>query len=96
MVQWINVLYGAGVGIGLAVWGYVKREQPTEETFDVQKFTQTVLVGAATGGVAAYYNVNFLTAENLLASAGAITVLDWTAKILCRRVFPWIKEKLGI
>lgn len=81
-----NVVQGATVGLGLAILGFVKRENPQDENFDKEKFVQTIAVGTVIGGAAACYNLPIADMTVVLTEAGVVTVVDWVVKIVYRRL----------
>jgi len=74
------VLYGACTGIALAASGYLKHKPLPE--FNSYKFLQTVIVGAMSGAVMAYYGVTFETAQDWVAAAGLTTLVEYAKKVL--------------
>jgi len=78
------ILCGILSGIITALFGYFK--SATEETFNLGKFVQTIIIGAIVGGVAGYYGVDYQQAYDWLASIGAITAIEYVKKGLWRLI----------
>jgi hypothetical protein len=71
-----NVLGGVAIGAGTAFIGYIK-SQPDGENFDWKKFTPPVIIGAAAGVIATVNHVDMTAAQNILASAGIVTLVNY-------------------
>lgn len=78
------ILYGIISGAITALLGYAKSH--TVESFDGTKALKTLVIGAFIGLVAAYYNIDFTTAEQWLGSIGAITVVQYVLRAIARKI----------
>lgn len=77
------------IGIGMlngafnAALGYAKSVD--KESFDVYKFSQTVIVGGIVGGVATAFGVTYEQAYEWAATFGIIEVVERTKKFIWRK-----------
>jgi hypothetical protein len=88
-----GVLGGAVSGVSVAVGGYLKS---AGAEFSWRNFWETVVEGAIVGGFAGALGVGYVAAQDYLASAGLVTLIDYAKKTLVRRVWPWLKKKLRV
>ena len=80
MISHIITSIGAGIVYGLL--GYAK----SEEKFDTKKFSRALILGALAGGYAAYAGVSWNEAYTFLASAGWVALVDFTLKLIWKKV----------
>jgi len=80
----IGIGYGALIGIFLAGAGYLKHTPLPD--FSGYKFSQTIIVGAISGAVMAYFGVEFQTAMDWVANAGVITGVEYIKKMIGKRL----------
>jgi hypothetical protein len=87
-----GIVGGAVSGVSVAVGGYLKN---AGAEFSWRNFGETVVEGAIVGGVAGALGVSYAAAQDYLVSIGVVTLIDYAKKTLVRRVWPWLKKKLG-
>lgn len=88
-----GLLGGVVSGGSAAVGGYLKN---VGEDFSFRNLAETVVEGVVVGGVAGVMGVTYMAAQDYLGSIGAVVLIDYAKKTLVRRVWPWLKKKLGV
>jgi len=88
----INVIAGASTGVGVAVAGYWKTEE--KEKANYVKLAETAFVGAIVGGVGGFLGLNYNNAFTYVTNTGLITIIQYTGKIIVRKILPKIKAWL--
>jgi len=78
------ILSGILIGAITALLGYLKNS--TTETFNPKKALQTVIVGAAVGGIAGYNGWTYEQAEQWAATAGITVLIEYVKKAVWRRI----------
>ena len=85
------VLEGAGAAALAAFVGYVKSQEP----FDYEKAGITVGIGAVLGGVAGFYGISVIDAENLLVSLGLFSAVVYFVDAGVKALVRFVKSKLA-
>lgn len=83
----ITVAGGAAAGAITAALGYFKSY--TSEDFDAEKAAKTIIIGAAVGGAAKYFNMSYADIETWFASIGATAAIEFGVKAIWR----WWKSR---
>ena len=79
-----QIIYAVVGAVAYGVAGYLKNTPL--ETFDLQKFASTVIIGLAIGGISVYYNINYDAAAQMALSAGLTAIVENIIKAIFRRV----------
>jgi hypothetical protein len=81
-----SLLEGIMVGIVIAVLGYLKKVSDSGELpkFNSAKFAATIVIGGIAGALMRYYNISYDDASNILMTAGAVTLIEYSIKALYR------------
>jgi len=87
--MWQAIIYGIVCGIFVAGAGYFK-SSPVEK-WEPKKFTQTIIIGAVVGAIAAVKHVTYAEAYEWAATVGVITIIEYLKKGIWR----WIKRLIG-
>lgn len=83
----INILQGAGIGVGFGILGYLKNA-PKDEPFEGTKFLTGIFYGAIAGGILGFSgaNIDFTSIEStslgLLTYGGLTVVIERVAKTI--------------
>lgn len=85
----ITVAGGAAAGAVTATLGYFKNYE--SEDFDAEKAAKTIILGAAVGGAAKYFNMSYADIETWFASIGATAAIEYAVKAVWR----WWKSRKG-
>ncbi|MEM1518172.1 MAG: hypothetical protein QW789_03510 [Nitrososphaerota archaeon] len=77
-----SILSGILAGFITAALGYAK--SVTVETFDWEKFLQTLIIGGFVGACSAHLGLSFTEAYEYLFAVGAITLFEYVKKSIWR------------
>jgi len=82
----VEALTWAILGGILSGWGYailgLGRALQKGEKFEPRKFVQTLIIGGIIGGCAGYMGVEYVVAEEYLASIGIIYTIERVKKLV--------------
>src|SRR5437899_2087866 len=92
----IAVLEGVGAAALAAAIGFAKAYFASDppEAFDPVKFGDTVALGAIMGGIAAYFGIGVLDAQNLLVSLGLFMAVTFFVDAGVKALVRFIRSRL--
>lgn len=79
-----QIIFAIVGAVAYGVAGYLKNTPL--ESFDLQKFATTIVIGAAIGGIEVYYNINYDAAAQMALAAGLTAIVENVIKAIFRRI----------